>query len=234
MKNQYLKYWVENPKKVHAYEMGTYHVSTVGISHKDLEPGEHSGPCLRQGYWDYIDRIEFRPETLGNFEEGIILHKRIQEIMKINNPATINEFPLRGWLSDFIVSGSVDTVAFVKDGIHVIDFKTASQYTLPKSRYDKNPTHFAQVYIYAFLLSKVFTLKIVDVSVVYISKHNLATYEQTEKYKTSKAVDIYVDFIERCDYLHHCLEKKEVPIPEPMKWCKYCRYRSRCEELGND
>ena len=231
MKNLYRKYWIEKPKKVHGYKMGVYHVSQIGNSHADLQPGEHSGPCLRQGYWDYIDSIEFEDGTVGNFHIGNILHEDIQRIAKLNNPAVVNEFPLRVWLAEFIISGSVDNIVFVENGIHIVDFKTASQYTLPKGSYDKNITHFTQVYIYAFLLSKIFKLDILDVSVVYINKHNLATYKQTEKYKVGKAIGIYTDFLDRCGYLHSCLKAREVPIAEPMKWCKYCRYKEKCIEV---
>ena len=233
MDNLYNKYWIENEQEIHTYDIGTYHVSQIGNSHTDLESDEHSGPCLRQGYWEYLEPIEKSVSTIGNFELGKIIHEKIQELMKLNNPATVNEFPLRVWLKKIILSGSVDTIVFTKDGLHVIDFKSASQYTLPKGDYDKNPTHFTQVYIYAFLLSKIFTLDIQTVSVVYINKHNLATYKQTEKYDTGKAIDIYVNFVERCNYLNECLEKKKVPIPEPMRWCKYCDYRERCKEQGD-
>ena len=238
MKNLYHKYWIEEPKKVHEYKIGTYHVSQIGNSHGDLEPAEHSGPCLRQGYFEYLDPTEFDDGTKGNFHMGNIIHKEIQRIMKINNPAIINELPLRMWIyDDMILSGSVDTVVFVKGGAHVIDIKSASRYTLPKGKYDKNITHFTQVYIYAHMLNRhVFgeSIPIKTVSILYVNKHNLATFKQTEKFNEEKAQDIFNDFVERCAYLNTCLKEKEVPIAEPMKWCKYCRYREKCEELGND
>ncbi len=233
-KNHYNEFWINKPKAVHEYEIGTYHVSQVGNSHSDMEDNEHSGPCLRQGYYQYLNPAERRDETIGNFHIGNILHEKIQEILKLNNPAVINEFPLRIWLDDIIISGSVDSVSFSKKGIHIIDFKTASQYTLPKGKYDKNVTHFTQVYIYAGLLSQVVKLPIVDISIVYINKHNLATFKQTEKYNKDKALEIYEDFIERCFYLHNCLTKKELPIAEPMKWCKYCDYKEICKEDDGD
>ena len=235
MKNLYPKYWIEKPKKVHEYKIGTYHVSQIGNSHKNLEPKEHSGPCLRQGYWEYLDPTEFEIGTVGNFHIGNILHEEIMRILKINNPAVISEFPLRMWIfDDMTLSGSVDAIVFTKKGAHVIDFKTASQYTLPKGRYDKNPTHFTQVYIYAWMLHRhVFgeSIPVLDVSVIYINKHNLATFKQTEKFKEEKGKDIFNDFVDRCAYLNNCLMEKQVPIAEPMKWCKYCRYKEQCIEL---
>ena len=235
MKNLYNKYWIEEPKKAHEYKIGTYHVSQIGNSHGDLEPAEHSGPCLRQGYFEYLDPTEFGDGTKGNFHLGNILHEEAQKIMKINNPAVVNEFPVRMWIfDDMILSGSIDSVVFTKKGIHIIDFKTASQYTLPKGRYDKNITHFTQVNIYAHMLGSLLDIPIIDISLVYINKHNLATFKQTEKFKGEKALEIFNDFVERCAYLNKCLLNKEVPIAEPMKWCKYCRYRGKCEELGND
>lgn len=233
MENLYKKYWIEEPKEVHEYKKGTYHVSQVGNGYPDLETDEHSGPCLRQGYWEYIDPIKQNDGTTGNFRIGSILHKKIQKIIKINNPAVINEFPLRQWIRNVIVSGSIDTVIFTKEGVHVIDFKTASQYTLPKGEFDKNPTHFTQVYIYAYLLSMILKLDIIDVSVIYINKHNLETFKQTEKYDKDKAKLIYIDFNIRCFKLHLCLKDKAVPHPEPMKWCKFCKYLKRCIEVGD-
>lgn len=235
MKNLYHKYWIKVPREVHTYEIGTYHVSQIGNSHIDLEFDEHSGPCLRQGYWQYLDPIEYSAGTLGNFHMGRILHEEIQKITKINNPAVINEFPLRMWIKDIIISGSIDTIVFSKDGISIIDFKSASQYTLPQGDYDKNPTHFTQVYLYAYILSLVFgsDINIKDVTLVYINKHNLSTYAQTETYDNEKAEKIFKDFLERCFYLDECLKKKAVPVPEPMKWCKYCDYRGRCKEQGD-
>ena len=235
MINQYDKYWIKRPKETHEYKIGTYHVSQIGNSHIDLESSEHSGPCLRQGYWQYSDPIEFTDGTKGNFHMGRILHERIQEIKKINDPAVINEFPLRMWIKDIIISGSIDTIIFTKEGISIIDFKSASQYTLPSGKWDKNITHFSQVYLYAYILSLVFgsDINIKDVSLIYISKHNLATYVQTEKYDSEKAEGIFKDFLERCFYLDECLKQKQVPVPEPMKWCKYCDYRERCVKQGD-
>jgi len=236
MKNEYEEFWVERPKETHEYEIGTYHVSQIGNGHKDLRTNEHSGPCLRAGYWDYLNAQSGISEqtigTTGNFRIGNILHEKIQEIMKINNPAVINEFPLRAWVWNIVVSGSIDTVVFTEEGVSIIDFKTASAYTLPSGQWDKNPTHFTQVYIYAYLLSQMLKLDIIDVSVVYISKHNLAIYKQTEKYDADKARLIYTDFIMRCFYLDRCLIKDIIPEPECMKWCKYCSYMNQCVETG--
>lgn len=233
MKNLYKKYWIEEPKEVHEYKIGTYHVSQIGNSHLDLDFDEHSGPCLRQGYWEYLEPIEQKDGTAGNFHIGRILHEEIQRIAKINNPAIINEFPLRVWIKDIIISGSIDTVEFTKEGIHIIDFKSASQYTLPKGDFDKNPTHFTQVYIYAYLLSMVLNLNIIDVSLIYINKHNIETFKQTEKYDKDKAETIYTNFITRCFYLDECLKTEKIPEPNCMKWCKYCKYLRRCIEVGD-
>ena len=233
MKNLYHKYWIEVPREVHEYIIGTYHVSQIGNSYIDLEFDEHSGPCLRQGYWQYLDPIKYTAGTLGNFHVGGAIHKSIQILMKKNNPAVVNEFPLRMWIKDIIISGSIDTVVFTKEGISIIDFKSASQYILPQGDYDKNPTHFTQVYLYAYILSLMFDVDIKDVTLVYVNKHNYATYEQTETYDSEKAEKIFKDFLERCFYLDECLKKKTVPVPEPMKWCKYCDYRKRCKEQGD-
>ena len=70
-------------------------------------------------------------------------------------------------------------------------------------------------------------------SLIYINKHNLATYEQTEKYDSEKGEAIFKDFLERCFYLDECLKRKAVPVAEPMKWCKYCDYRERCVKQGD-
>jgi hypothetical protein len=236
MDNLYEEFWIEEPKKTHEYEIGTYHVSQVGVNHSDLEYDEHSGPCLRQGFLEYKEPKEQSNGTIGNFHIGNILHAEVQRIAKINNPAVINEFPLRMWIRDnLIISGSVDTVIFAKDGVSVIDFKTASNYTLPKGDFDKNPTHFAQVYIYAHILhNHVFCSgwNVKDVSVAYINKHNLETFRQTEKFDGDKSLDLFNDFVERCMYLDTCLKNDDLPVPEPMKWCKYCKYLDFCVDDG--
>ena len=149
--NKYRKYYYEIDTEWHENKIGTYHVSGIGNSHKDLDPWEHAGPCLRDTYWDYLDPIEDNDETAGNFHIGKILHEIIQDIYKHNVPNSIIEFPIVIKHNDITIKGSVDIIDFDKEAI--IDIKTASMFTFPSSEYDYNPTYVSQVSIYSALLS---------------------------------------------------------------------------------
>ena len=89
--NKYKDQWLEKPVKWHDYKIGTYHISAIGNSHQDLEPEEHSGPCLRSLYDKYIKGEE---EGKGVFQLGNILHAELQRIYKINHPNSVFEFPI--------------------------------------------------------------------------------------------------------------------------------------------
>ena len=77
--NRFLEVWhpekFNDPIDWHAKRVGVYHVSVIGCNHKDLEPDDHSGPCLREAYWGYVNPRPPTVETIGNFEEGIDHHK---------------------------------------------------------------------------------------------------------------------------------------------------------------
>jgi len=124
-----------------------------------------------------------------------------------------------------------------KKQISIWDIKTASDYTLPKDRYDKNPTHFDQVIVYG-TMDISFDLhpehnEMKRVKIIYINKHNKGTFVQRQKYDIDKGMEKLADCIGRCFYLDECLEKGIVPRPEPMHWCKYCKYLRRCIKQGD-
>lgn len=233
MKNRYRKYWVEKEKEWHTNKIGVYHVSSVGSDHSDLDPNMHYGPCIRKTFYTYTDPIDHSINSMGNLRVGNEVHSRIQEIQKKNDPRCIVEFPLSIKIGDIRLVGSVDLVRFKSDKKYdVIDFKTASQYTLPKNKFSKNPTYFTQVYIYAYLLEKYFISdyqQIDKLKIVYINKHNYATYEIIEKYDKNKAEKIFKSFKQRAKLLDTYLKNDILPKKEQMKWCKYCNYVDRCD-----
>lgn len=252
MNNEYQKYWKAEPRDWHENIIGIYHISRVGCSHQDMKYDEHSGPCLRETYWDYTDSLPNSDETEGNFDMGKDIHKRLQEIIKEWKPNTVIEDPLAKIFEKggqkILITGSIDVLykhlfdlikdtAKTKKKISIWDIKSASQYTMPKSKYDKSPTHFDQVDIYA-IMKILFDLhpdhnEIKRVKIIYVSKHNKRTITQRNKFKLDEAMDKFVDFIERAFYLHNCLNNEIVPIPEPHKWCKFCKYLKRCIEQGD-
>ena len=250
MSNEYEKYWVINEKEWHENEIGIYHISAVGISHQDLEPEEHSGPCLRNKYFVYLEGENHNLATTGNFKMGNYLHAEAQEIYKKNHPNSVGEFPIVYELDSkgnefwgieeeeeeyIIIKGSVDIVDF---DIQINpDLKTASMFTFPSSEYDMSPTYMTQVTLYTYILNEfVFRptwYRAESLMIVYFKKHNLTTLEQFKKYSDEMGKEVYDEFIRRVRFLHNCLMDREVPDAEPNKWCKYCPKLDYCLEEGD-
>jgi len=235
----------------HEKIIGVYHISGIGCGHGDLSPDEHSGPCLRQVWWDYTHPIPHNQETEGNFETGTEYHTKWQKIVKKWYPQAIIEKTVAKVftrdIKSILIVGSEDVHMPLifnmktansksKRKREIWDGKTASNYTLPKGKYDKNPTHFDQLKIYGGF-EILFELnmdnnEITRVKIFYFDKHNKGTYIQRERFDYAEATEKLGDCVDRAFYLHDCLLKNEIPIPEPMKWCKYCRYLSRCKQAG--
>ena len=268
LKNQYKKYWIEEPVEHHKNIIGEYHVSSIGCDNQHLSPDDHAGPCLRQTFYGYVAPMEFTNQTAGNFHIGTISHKEIQRIYKLNHDAVIDEYPLglKIKIDDDLIKilGSIDITDETFDIkplinlIDIIDFKTASDWTFPKDKDDKNPTNFNQVNIYGYILfaykiNRKYN-KIRNLKLVYIAKHNLYTGEQSIQFDAGIALLKFTEFITRVKYLHSLLKEyykimefyktvsnlesrrklickettKCLPKKEPNKWCKFCDYRQRC------
>jgi len=247
MKNEYIDYMINRHTEWHTNEVGKYHISAIGNSHADLDPKDHYGPCIRSTYIDYVNKLPHSLTSLGNFKLGNILHKHIQKVYKKNHPLCSIEFGLQSLLKlgrmRILSLGSIDIIDqkfIVKktyDGlIHVdiVDVKTASQYTLPKNKYDRNPTYFSQGYQYASSLFKNYfdpeVIVVDEIKILYASKHNLEIYPIKALYEPEIAMEKWKDYVKRCWMTHRCLKKKILPDPEEMRWCKYCKYRFRCGE----
>lgn len=233
MKNRYKKYFIEKEGEWHEYEIGIYHVSSIGNTHEGINPQEHYGPCLRATYWEYLDPEERDDESTGNFRMGEILHEIAQKIYKKNHPNSVIEFPIIYRLTtNILIKGSVDIIDFVKKA--VIDLKSASLFTFPSSEYDYNPTYISQVKIYTAMLNYwIFQeeyFKPELLRIVYMKKHNLETVELDQDCDWDDIAESYTDFIERVIYLDKCLRELKEPIAEPHKWCKFCPILERCLE----
>ena len=235
-----MDYFVKQNIDWHTYEIGVYHVSAIGVGHQDLDPKEHYGPCLRNTAYNYINKLPDNLSSKGNLEIGRILHKHVQDIYVSNHPNAVMEFPVMTKFHKLLTSlGSIDILeqfynhTYKGIDIDIIDFKTASQYTLPKTKWDRNPTYFSQVKIYGAKLMDYFDANRVffgKFKVIYINKHNLGTFPIEAQYDRSELWDVHKEYKERCELLHKHLYKRELPDKEPMRWCKYCKYRFRCEE----
>lgn len=245
MKNLFEEYFIDKDIDWHDYEIGEYHVTGIGISYPDLPSSEHYGPCLRKTYWEYNDPLPDSIDSEGEFKMGDLLHEEIQKIRKSNKPSIVPEFPLLLPLERkgevIWVMGSVDLLEFnrkeKKITMLVSDIKTASPYTFPSSKYQFNPTYITQIYIYTYILTeKVFKESYVEkpekMEILYIKKASpaLQVGKQTKIYDEKEAEKIYKRFKERCWFLHKCLKKEQVPLPEPHRWCKYCKYYDRCKD----
>lgn len=216
LKNQYEKYFEAKPTEWHRNIIGEYHVSAVGVNHQDLEQNEHSGPCLRDTFYGYVNPIKQKISTTGNFKVGNIFHKYVQDRAKANRPCIV-EFPLARSFSvgdqTIKVFGSVDIIEFDQipkenqiQTVTFVDLKTASDYTFPYSSVELNPTHRDQVMIYAYWLQNyIFDKKLIRISkirVVYMNKHEGYCGEVDILYDNDKALHVWVDFIHRCFELH--------------------------------
>lgn len=243
LKNLYKEYWIKKEQDWHQNIIGEYHVSSIGFDNSYLDPVSHTGPCLRQTFYDYIAPKERSDETEGNFGMGNLLHKACQKIYKKNHPNSVIEFPLQQFIKLYgeqvKIMGSIDIVLFepLKNGkisVTIIDLKSASDWTFPKNKDHKNLTHFNQVYIYTYwLLNNILNsdvVKIKELKIVYMNKHNKYTGEQVEPYDNEKGGRIFINFLGRVNYLHAKLLGMELPAREPMRWCKLCDYRVRCKD----
>lgn len=239
MINEFKKYWTIREKDWHEYKIGTYHISAIGVSHQDLEPEEHSGPCLRDKYFTYLAGEEHSIETEGNFYLGNLLHREAQAIYKKNHPNSTSEFPLVYNIDSngepLEIRGSVDIIDFNIQSNP--DLKTASMFTFPKSEYDTSITYLTQVNLYTYILKEMVFRPSwylpLFLRIVYFKKHNLYTIEQDQPYYEKEGESIYLEFIERVCYLDDCLKNGQVPDAEPMKWCKYCHKLEYCLESGD-
>lgn len=241
------KYWHPVFKDWHENIIGVYHISAIGCNHQDLNYNEHSGPCLRQTFWEYVDPLPDSDETTGNFEEGNDHHKLLEGIIKKWKPNTIIEKPMSKLFTrdgiTILITGSVDVEyqhlfdldkddSKTKKKISIWDIKTASSYTMPKNKDDMNPTHFDQISNYAtfnyMYEINTETKEISRLKMIYVDKRNKKTIIQHMEFDIDIGVELLSDLVDRAFALHECLENNVVPIPEPMKWCKYCKYLSRC------
>lgn len=225
----------DDEKNWHRNVIGEYHVSSIGLSHADLEPEEHYGPCLRATYFNYKNNNDMDLNNKGNVTMGKILHEHVQRIYKERHPNSIIEFPIFiNYDEDIKILGSVDILVFGNgiDEDMVIDIKSASMYTFPSSKYDYNATYISQIKIYAgYLIDEIFKDEYFNPQIgriVYIKKHNLETIEMDFQLKD---LDLIIDeFEDRVEKLHDCLINNVVPDAEPHKWCKYCPNLEYCLE----
>lgn len=244
MNNEFEEYCVKNPYEWHSYDVGEYHISDIGTDHQDLTPKEHYGPCLRNTYWQYTDPPDFSLITKGNFLIGNIIHEKLQDIRKINQPLSIAEFPIYEYIeiSDdkIALMGSVDLVEFIpkpeKRILRITDIKTASNWTFPNSPYAFNPTYISQLTLYTYLLTEyIFKRDFFDeieMQIVYVKKTNMEIHVQIKFYDREEGKRIFENFLERCEELHNALLNDKLPDPEAMRWCKYCGNLERCVKAG--
>jgi len=237
LENKYKKYFHLKEEDWHKKVIGEYHVSGVGCDTSHLEQHEHSGPCLRQTFYDYTDEIENSVGTEGNFAVGTNAHEVIQGIRKKNKPMIISEFPLGMLHGDKKLLGSIDLVEF-QDLTHypieimIVDIKTANDGTFPKDDENLKITHENQVLIYSywlqnFVLNEAFMV-IKSYRIIYVNKNNWFVGEITRPYNNKIGANKFMEFLTRCNKLHRYLKEETLPPAEPMRWCKYCKYGQRC------
>ena len=210
--NKYEKYFEAKPTEWHRNIIGEYHVSAIGVNHRELEQNEHSGPNLRDTFYEYANPLPNSATTRGNFKMGNIMHKYVQKGAKANRPCIV-EFPLAKTFTSgnqtIKVFGSIDLIEFDKepdkDGIATItlvDLKSASDYTYPFGPEKLNPTHQDQVMIYAYWLQNWIlnpkVMKISKIRIVYMNKHEAYCGEIDIPYDNDKMIGYWVDFISRC------------------------------------
>ncbi|MCP4651659.1 MAG: PD-(D/E)XK nuclease family protein [PVC group bacterium] len=240
MENRFKDFWERPEVDWHEKIPHHYHVSQVGMDHSNKDASEHYGPCLRQSFYRILDPIPEAPSSRGNLFMGNVLHEIMQTEEKKKNPSSIMEFPLYLEFErngqKISISGSVDIVDFERNSfpqlVNVIDIKTASSYTLPRTESEKNPTYFAQAGIYAYILQNFYfnnaLIKVNKVGIRYIDKHNAGVYTIDIPYDNTATKKIFDSFINRCFQLDAFIGTNDLPQAEPMKWCKYCTYRARC------
>jgi len=245
MENRYEEFWERPEVDWHEKIPHHYHVSALGACHAGLDPKLHYGPCMRQSFYKIVDPLPESPESKGNLRMGNILHEAMQKEEKLKNPNCVIEFPLYMEFErnnrKISISGSVDIVDFHKNcypqTFDVIDIKSASEYTLPKDENDRNPTYFAQVAIYSYILQNFYFnpmfMKLLTMRVRYIAKHNAGINVVKLPYKNSLGKPMFDSFVDRCFEMDEQLYPEPepdliLPDAEPMRWCGLCDYAARC------
>ncbi len=225
LENKYEKYFVVTEPEWHEYKARTYHVSSIGVDHSDLDKNEHYGPDLRETFYNYVNSLPYSIYSKGNMEMGKILHKVAQNRYRRNYKKSVDEYPLQRLVynektkRNILLLGSADIkdqIPLMLDGnpdepilVNLIDFKTASEYTLPSNKKDKNPTYFGQVHIYAYWLQHFYLnnkyIKIDKILIVYIDKQNTGCYEVIEDYNDEICELAWLQFVERAKTLDYHL-----------------------------
>lgn len=269
MKNNFEKYWVIREPNWHEYKSRVYHVSSIGNSYPDLSPDEHYGPDLLSTFFDYVNKKEHDLNSKGNLNMGNLIHKEVQKIYRKNHPFAVTEFALQRLIKNpinkrnILLLGSIDIPEQVplkldddpddKITVNVLDVKSASKYTLPHGKHDKNPTYFTQLRIYAYWLSHFYLnpeyIKIGKLKLVYVNKHNCETIDDVEEqYEDELCSNAWYCFVERACKLDESIRKfylyKNADLPEkqffelvnriapkhePHRWTKYNKYLPRIE-----
>ena len=235
MKNYFEDVWVLKERDWHEYVPHHYHITQIGVGHQDLNPNTHYGPDLRQAWYRIKKPVEMQVGSKGNLAMGTLLHAALQDIQKKNVPNSIIEFPMFGKHEDITYSGSIDIVEFVEGSFNpirmkIIDIKSASDHTLPKHETDYNPTYFAQLILYTYILKTFYLIdvEIDKLEIWYVNKHNLATHKIRKEYDHEEGKRFFEEFLSRCHYLDECIFSNTLPDREPMKWCIYCDWRMLC------
>lgn len=242
--NEYYAYFEGQPIPWHDYAIGNYHLSAIGVSHQELDPKQHSGPCLKKLYDEYQQKfggcyVE-PPERKGIFKIGIMIHKEIQENAKEKDPSLDVEYalilPLAIGKDVVYVKGSIDLLS--RYDPYLTDIKSSAPYNMPKNEKDYHISHGDQTILYTYIYNNkmrnlVEMPEIEDVRIAYVSKHNLDTRICNVDYDDDIGKEYYDDLMGRVKYFHKCLKKQVAPIGEPMKYCKYCELKGECEEFKN-
>jgi len=186
------------------------------------------GNCLRKLWYSYKYPQEIDSDLRKIFEAGNIIHGFVVEVLKSEKNKDVklvkSEMPFKIDAKDFVVSGRVDDLVFVKvlEKNVLVEVKSTKDVSSIKT---PQTNHVMQLTFYMYATG------VHDGVILYIDKNNLKSKVFEVKFDHKKGNEIFDRFI----FLHEHLKKDELPESEAkkvkdMSWmCKFCEYREKCD-----
>jgi CRISPR/Cas system-associated exonuclease Cas4 (RecB family) len=183
---------------------------------------------LRKLWYSYKYPQEIDSDLRKIFEAGNIIHGFVVEVLKSEKNKDVklvkSEMPFKIDAKDFVVSGRVDDLVFVKvlEKNVLVEVKSTKDVSSIKT---PQTNHVMQLTFYMYATG------VHDGVILYIDKNNLKSKVFEFKFDHKKGDEIFNRFI----FLHDHLKKDELPEAEAkkvkdMSWmCKFCEYREKCD-----
>ena len=206
----------------------------IANSRGDHQPSDNFyatelGSCSRKAV---LRRARFEPEpfderTLRVFKVGEILHKFVQDILKIEGLLVATEEPAKQWG----ISGRIDAVVEVEGRNILFEIKSVNSRKFSYLNSESDPHYYMQTTFYQMVLQEKYNFS--STRLIYLSKDDLRIKEieiPVERWKPKVEENIK----ELQEAWENWKNDKVLPdVLEKGNWkCKYCNLKSACKKGG--